>query len=128
MLMVYVDASFRGRRDMASGIAALLIEGATVRGRSALGVKALNSHHAESLAVVLGLRLAVLAKSQQVTICSDSSGLVAQINKGNAIADISEVLAQMRDNGIDVSFVYANPKTNTSMAHVDYLSKSVTTE
>ncbi len=129
-IMVYVDASFRGRRDMASGIAAMLVgSDGCVRGRAALGVMAKDSHHAEGLAAVLGLQMAMLVPGQKlIMLHSDSESLVKQIQRNRAIGEIRKILACARDNGIDVQTFHMRASDDKNMAHVDYLSKSITTE
>lgn len=129
-IMLYVDASFRGRRDMASGIAAMLLGAdGRVRGRAALGVMAKDSHHAEGLAAVLGLQMAVLVPNEKlIVLYSDSEALVKQIAKNRAIDAIKKIMSEARDNGIEVKAVHLRAKDDKNMAHVDYLSKSITTE
>lgn len=126
-LLVYVDASFRGRRDMASGIAAMLISDGHVRGRAALAVQTNHSHDAEKMAVVLGIQLAMLVSdAHKAIIHSDSEAVVKMVNK-NRIDSITNMIAKARDNGLEIQVVYVE-RSQLQMTHVDYLSKSITTE
>lgn len=114
---------------MATGIAAMLTDGRHVRGRAALGVTAKDSHHAEGLAVVLGMQMALLVPGHKLIVLhSDSESLVKQIARGRAIDAIKKIMSQARDNGIDVQTFHVRASDDNNMAHVDYLSKSITTE
>lgn len=131
LVNVYVDASFRGRRDEATGITAMLVTDGHVRGRATLGVMARDSHHAESLAIVLGFSLSLLVpNAKRVILFTDCQPLVVQIarSRPRVIQEIKDIISQLHTKSVETQVLYASDKENTYMSHVDYLSKSITTE
>lgn len=137
---VYVDASFRGQSRGLAGVAALVVRDSKLIGTAACRISARSgSHHAESQAALLGLRLSLIDNlATSIVLHSDNEGLVNQINTGHVrvrdrdtrdtIATILSIKAQLARRVVKFACKHTKAKDDIMMANADYLSKSVTCE
>ena len=136
MISVYVDASFRSNRRDASGLAVIIVNAGKVTGRAATSATATSSHHAECLAALLGLRMALVVLTAPTTVAlhTDDKEIVNKLKsdrrpRNHTLVDVfSELRASVRsitDQGSRVDVRHSSRSSDHFMSHVDWMSKSI---
>lgn len=133
-LVVYTDASFRGRNKKAGLATIIKVVGGPVLSRSSMAVSALDSNDAECQAAAFGLSLVeqLLQRPDQtmreVVLVSDSDSLVIKINKPKppttgAMKPVSEAVLRVRALVECFRAEHRGEKSDPEMQNVDYMSK-----
>jgi ribonuclease HI len=138
VISVYADASFRSTRRDASGLAVIIVNAGKITGRAAMTATATSSHHAECMAALLGLRMALTTIAGQqptlVALHTDDKEIVNKLKLDRrprntvlvpVLADLKGTIRSITDQGSRVDVRHSSRSSDHFMSHVDWMSKSI---